>query len=110
MSERPTRSSPNGATPTGMKPATDSNERPYRFNQPERPCPLKEPINRTEAASRREPQDEQCASLFQRIADQHRGDGEQTKGGKAVHYQAALRGCCSGSPAMNKAHAQMAFA
>ena len=71
-----------------MGPATEGDECPYRFNQPERPRPLKESISRAKAARRRECQDEPRAVFFERVADQHRCDGEQAESRNAIHDHA----------------------
>jgi hypothetical protein len=62
------------AIDAALKPsATESNQRPSRFDDPERPCALQEAVSGAECARISERRDEPMASIFQRVADKHRG-------------------------------------
>ena len=60
-------------------PAPQRNNGPYRLDQAKRPGTLQKPVSRTERAGGCEGRDEPMTPIFQRVAHQHRGNGEQPK-------------------------------
>jgi len=63
--------------------------RPDRLYDAERPCALQKAIDRAERAGTGERQNEPGAAVFQRVEDQHGGDGEQAEGRQRVHQARA---------------------
>ena len=61
--------------------------RPDRLDQAERPGALGETIGAAERAGAGEGQGPPGGAGLHRVADQHRGDGEQAEGGQGVHEQ-----------------------
>src|ERR1035441_7250599 len=60
-------------------PAPQRDDGPDGFDQAERPGALQESVDRTERAGDGKSEDEPMAAVLQRVAHEHRGDGEQTK-------------------------------
>jgi hypothetical protein len=60
-------------------PAAKRNTAPDRFNHTKGPRALQEPIDRTERACTRKSECEPGRTRFERVADKHCGDGEETK-------------------------------
>jgi hypothetical protein len=66
-------------------PPLQSHAGPNDFHQSEWPCALKKAVGRAEHARHGETKDEPVAALFERVADQHRGDCKQTENGNWAH-------------------------
>lgn len=66
-------------------PAAERHHGPHSFHRSERPCALQKAINRAQCAGESEGKDEPRAAFFQRVENQHRRNGEQSKSGKKAH-------------------------
>jgi hypothetical protein len=55
-------------------PAVHGDGRPNGLDRAEGPCSLQEPVDRSEHTRTRERQNEPATAIFQRVADQHRGN------------------------------------
>jgi hypothetical protein len=66
-------------------PASHSDQRPYSFDHPEWPCSLQKAVYRTKHAGPAERQDEPPASIFERVAHQHRGHCKKPEEREAAH-------------------------
>jgi hypothetical protein len=60
-------------------PASDCHDRPNGFDHSERPRALQESINRPEGAGPGERKHEPRTAILKRVANQHRGHGEQAE-------------------------------
>ena len=65
-------------------PAAQGDDRPYGFDSSKRPGTLQKAVNRPQEARNCEGKDKPAAALFQRVRDQHGGNGEESKEGQAI--------------------------
>src|SRR5215470_19249131 len=70
----------------GVKPPPQRDKRPNSLDQTKRPRALEEAIRRPECAGSGECKNIPVAAIFQRVADKHRGNGEQAEGSGSVHH------------------------
>jgi hypothetical protein len=57
---------------------------PNGFDNPEWPCALQESVDGSQSTRAGESHDEPGTAIFQRIEDQHRGDGGQAEEGEVI--------------------------
>ena len=68
-------------------PASQGHKRPDGLYHSERPRSLQEAVGRTERTRRSECEHKPMAAILQGVADEHCGDGKQSKGSQGVHGQ-----------------------
>ena len=57
----------------------ERNQGPYGFDNPERPCALKEAIDRSEDTGAGEGKNEPAIAMLQRIEQEHERDGAEAE-------------------------------
>jgi hypothetical protein len=63
----------------GLEPAGEGENGPDGFDQTKGPRALKQPVDRREDTGGGEPENEDGALGFERVAEDHRGDGHEAK-------------------------------
>ena len=70
---------------TSPQPSLYGDQRPNCLKHSEGPRPLEESVDGTKDTGCRKGQDERSTAIFQRVADQHRGNCRQAKKSESIH-------------------------